>query len=183
MKTTRFFILVALVTSLFVSSCSKDVVSLPVPIPDFAINFSVNVEEPQASVLRSDNVFKTFSGSGTINMNDDGFKTLKYNLDNIIISSLSIGTVEIRASSSSGTLAKDIVLSSPVGEFKVAQYAFGSTYYSDPTLISYAKKLFEKFIKDKEITVNVSGLTDADAGGDFTISLFFGGVEIKAKVL
>jgi len=183
MKTTKFFILVALVTGLFVSSCSKEIVSVPVPIPDFKVNFSVNVEDPQASGLRSDNEFKRFSGTGTININDEEFNNLRYNLDNIITSSLSIGTVEVRVTSSSGTLAKDIVLSSPIGNFEVGQYTFGDVYYSDPALIGYAKDLFLRFIIDGQITVSVAGSTDADADGDFRVSLFFGDVEIRAKVV
>jgi hypothetical protein len=184
MKTTKFFILVALITGLFVSSCSKESVGVPVPIPDFTIKFSSTLGELETSALRSDNDFKPFFGTGTITIDDKDFKNLKSNLDNIILSSLKIGSVSVKVTGLVGVSVKGVVFSSPgVSDFEAGDYTVGGDYQTNPALVSYATTLFLKFINDGQLTISVKGYTDAEVDEDFTTNLSFEDVEIKAKVL
>ena len=185
MRAIKFLFFLAATTSLFVcSSCSKleEATTIKVPVPDFSFEIpAIVTSNPLDPALRSALDLNHFSGSATLSINDDMFKDLKKNQS--FITSIVIGVVNISVSSSSGGgVAENLMLSSPeVGNFTIAQYTFGDVY-SSTELAAYATNLFTKFIEKGQITVSVSGDTDVE-DGELIVGLYFGSIEIKAKVL
>jgi len=185
MKAIKSLFFLTVATSLLIcSSCDKieEATTIKVPVPDFTIDIPAIVTPTnlQASGLRSTLELNHFSGTATLDMTDSNFADLKKNLD--FLTSISIGIVNVQVSSSTGTVVENLTLSSEVGSFTIAKYTFGGDYYSSAELAAYATDLFNKFIEKGQVTVSVSGDTDVE-GGELTVGLFFGNIEIKAKVL
>ena len=182
MKTTKFFTFVALITSLFLSSCSKDkieeTIAVPVDVPNFTVNIPTTVES-----LKSTEGLNYFSGSGTISIDEQTFRNIKNNQSNIMSETLKIGAVKISVSGLTGRI-EEVTFSSPgIKNFVIEEYIFGGDAYSNPGLTEFAKSLFLKFLIANQVTINVEGYTDVEDEGDLEISLRFEDIELKAKVI
>jgi len=181
MKATKFLFLLSCVVSLFVyTSCDKieEAATIKVPVSDFSLDIPAMV---QSSGLKSTAAPNHFSGSGSLDINDENFSNLKKNQS--FITSIVIGTVSIKVTSSSGTFAENITLSSPgIGNCVVKKFDFNKNFNS-PELAAFATKVFQKLKDAGAVTVSIVGDTDAQAGENLKISLFFGNIEIKAKVV
>ena len=194
MKTTNFFVILALIASSFVyTSCDtkkvvEDDTAVNVPVPDFSVNIQTTVEvttpEPEeVEELRSENLLNYFEGEATLDINEKDFKNLKNNKELILWHTLKIGAVNVLVDCSTGDYAENVSFSvAGVGSLNIQKCVFGVTYTSTE-LSTFAAKIFVEFVKRGLITVHAEGYTDAEAGGDITISLSFKGVEVKAKIV
>ncbi|MDR0232209.1 MAG: hypothetical protein LBI82_08840 [Dysgonamonadaceae bacterium] len=186
MKTSKFFGLFSLLFGLLLfSACDElsgtlNITDIKIEIPKITIP-----ELPTPSALRSAGDYTRFeSESVTVQITDGMFAELQQYLGSL--NGVTVQSVKLRAettNNATGNVRGLKITSNALGEsFEIASYDIGKEY-SDPKLLAYVQKAFNKLITKVPVDFAISGETNVDPGTEMIYTIIINSAfEVSAKI-
>ena len=177
-----YFLMIAL-AAFALSACSaiEDAATIKVDIPDFAITLPATVTGP-VGITRVDPY--NFSGSYTLNINQDAFSDIQPYISLITGITISEVTVTITKVSGTGGTASNITLSATgvTPNVTMSNFTFGTAVPGNAALKTFLQNTIMR-LKNGDVTVSIVGTTDVAPGTELRISIELSGVEVTAKTI